>query len=493
MSNSNQPIHHRRQVLRLLGLAGVTAVLGGDTGGAAQAASTACSVATPDVTEGPYWVEEHLFRSDIRPDPTTGVARIGIPLTLSITVINSNASCAALSGAYVDIWHCDAKGIYSDESTYNPGGGTGNVTTTGEKFLRGYQLTDSNGQVNFLTIYPGWYTSRTIHIHVRIRTYNGATELMNYTTQVFFDDSINNTVLQNSDYSRTTSRDTTNATDSVYSGATNKTTMLAATTVNSSGYAAALTIDLAATASTATTPQIATNAILNAASAAPGIAPGAWVSLFGTNLATSTYLATSDDLVSGSLPTNLKNTVVTIDGVAAYLDYISPTQINLLAPSDNTTGSVAVVLTNANGTYSTTATLQTILPGLFVVNYYVSAVRASDGAIINGTGAAVSGYTTAAAAQAGDILEIYGTGFGPTSPAATPGLVFTGAYPTTNTVTVTIGGVQAIVLWAGLIEAGLFQINVTVPSGLTAGDNAIIATVAGFSTQSDALLKIATS
>jgi protocatechuate 3,4-dioxygenase beta subunit len=85
-----------------------------------------CVASTPTVTEGPYWVDEKLFRSDIRTDPTTGVARSGIPLTLTITVQNmsSSSSCSPLAGAYVDIWHCDAKGIYSDESTYNPGGGT---------------------------------------------------------------------------------------------------------------------------------------------------------------------------------------------------------------------------------------------------------------------------------------------------------------------------------------------------------------------------------
>src|SRR5262249_25213905 len=107
--------------------------------------SLTCVSSTPTVTEGPYWVDEKLFRSDIRTDPATGVARAGTPLSLTITVQNlSSSGCAPLAGAYVDIWHCDAKGIYSDEATYNPGGGTGNVTTSGQKFLRGYQITDSN-------------------------------------------------------------------------------------------------------------------------------------------------------------------------------------------------------------------------------------------------------------------------------------------------------------------------------------------------------------
>ena len=132
-----------------------------------EAADT-CVLATPTVTEGPYWVDEKLFRSDIRSDPSTGTARAGVPLTLTVKVQNLTSSgCAPLTGAYVDIWHCDAKGIYSDEPSYNPGGGTGTVVTTGQKFLRGYQITDENGQVQFTTIYPGWYNGRTIHIHVQ--------------------------------------------------------------------------------------------------------------------------------------------------------------------------------------------------------------------------------------------------------------------------------------------------------------------------------------
>jgi uncharacterized protein (TIGR03437 family) len=121
----------------------------------------------------------------------------------------------------------------------------------------------------------------------------------------------------------------------------------------------------------------------------------------------------------------------------------------------------------------------------------VRAVRVSDGAIVNGTGNEESGYTTVAAVTAGDVIELYGTGFGPTSPSVAAGLVFTGAYPTSNPVTVSVGGIPAVVSFAGLSGPGLCQINLTVPAGLTAGDNAIIAKVGGYSTQSTALLKIA--
>src|SRR5437867_12181577 len=125
----------RRKALTWLGGAGVTALLAGhgDTPDSVDAAT--CVPTTPTVTEGPYWVDEKLFRSDIRTDPATGTARPGVPLNLSITVQNSSGGCSPLAGALVDIWHCDAIGLYSDEPAYNPGGGTGVAVTTGQKFL----------------------------------------------------------------------------------------------------------------------------------------------------------------------------------------------------------------------------------------------------------------------------------------------------------------------------------------------------------------------
>src|SRR5207244_1720129 len=178
-----------------------------------------CVSPTPTVTEGPYWVDEKLFRSDIRTDPMTGVARAGVPLVLTINVQNLLGGCAALVGAYVDIWHCDAKGIYSDEPTYNPGGGTGAVNTSGQKFLRGYQITDDSGQVQFTTIYPGWYSGRTIHIHVRIRTYSGTTLAGAFTSQLHFDDTISDAVLSQAPYNTRGARTTRNSNDMVYTGA----------------------------------------------------------------------------------------------------------------------------------------------------------------------------------------------------------------------------------------------------------------------------------
>jgi len=128
-----------------------------------SSSSGTCSEA-PTETEGPYPTKTpaSYVRSDIRDD------RTGYKLTIKITVTNKNSNCAALSGALVDIWHCDAEGNYSEY------GGSGSQSTNYQTvhFLRGRQTTDSNGLASFTSIFPGWYTGRATHIHVHI--YNAA-------------------------------------------------------------------------------------------------------------------------------------------------------------------------------------------------------------------------------------------------------------------------------------------------------------------------------
>jgi uncharacterized protein (TIGR03437 family) len=457
-----------------------------------EAADTvACVAATPTVTEGPYWVDEKLFRADIRTDPTTGVARAGVPLALTINVQNLTGGCSPLAGAYVDVWHCDAKGIYSDEGTYNPGGGTGAVNTSGQKFLRGYQITDANGQVKFITIYPGWYAGRTIHIHFRVRTYSGSSVRSNFVSQIFFDETVNNTVLATSAYSRTTARDTTNAQDMVYNIANQERMLATAAGDVTSGYTATITIASSFEASTVSTPTVTQGGVVNAASGAAGVAPGAWISIYGSNFSTAARALAASDLVDNTMPTTLGGVGAQVNGKAAFVQYVSPTQLNVLAPADSGAGTVAVSVTNAAGSSNAvTTTLQAVLPGLSAGSgNYVRAVRYPDNAIVNGTGAAEPGYTTVAGAKAGDAIALYGTGFGPTASPVAVGVEFTGAYQTTNAVTVTIGGLPAQVLWAGLISPGLYQINIIVPAA-SAEDQAVVATVASVASQSGVLLKV---
>src|SRR3954471_9958070 len=149
----------------------------GGTGTSAPTAGSSSCVLTASLTEGPFFVDEKLNRSDIRTDPVSGVVSAGIPLALTFNVqrVTSNA-CTPLTGAYLDVWHCDAAGVYSD------------VSSSSRKFLRGYQITDANGVAAFTTIYPGWYSGRAVHIHFKLRLYAGSTRTYEFTSQFFFED-----------------------------------------------------------------------------------------------------------------------------------------------------------------------------------------------------------------------------------------------------------------------------------------------------------------
>jgi protocatechuate 3,4-dioxygenase beta subunit len=163
---------------------------------------------SPELTEGPYFVDERLNRSDIRTDPSDGSVRDGVllQLTLRAFAITGN-SCAPLEGAVVDIWHCDALGLYSDVAAEG---------TAGRKFLRGYQVTNANGTVQFTTIYPGWYRGRAVHIHFKVRTDLTANPSYEFTSQFFFDDTLTDQVHTRPPYAGKGQRDTRNNRDGIY-------------------------------------------------------------------------------------------------------------------------------------------------------------------------------------------------------------------------------------------------------------------------------------
>ena len=227
----------RRETLGLIGGAAIAAVVGcGDdepsatpeasaTGTPSRAATATGSPAvaatgTPTIepvacvltlqeTEGPYFVDEKLNRSDLTSDPSNGSVKEGVPLALNMTVSTvSGATCAPLAGAVVDMWHCDAEGAYSDIS-----GGPGQANTAGQKFLRGYQTTDASGRVAFQTIYPGWYSGRTVHIHFKVRTAEGLESL---TSQLFFDEAVTDAVIAQAPYNARGAPDTTNSNDNIF-------------------------------------------------------------------------------------------------------------------------------------------------------------------------------------------------------------------------------------------------------------------------------------
>ena len=154
-----------------------------------------------------------------------------MPFTLTLYVYDAKNSCAAMPGVQVDIWHCNATGVYSAESS---------ESTSSQTWLRGYQLTDSSGKVQFTTIIPGWYSGRTTHIHLRLRsTYNSSSTDGTNTMQLFFDQTLVDTLDTSvSPYSSEGKNPTTNASDRVYTQEEDGTTLMTLSGSTSAGYAA---------------------------------------------------------------------------------------------------------------------------------------------------------------------------------------------------------------------------------------------------------------
>jgi protocatechuate 3,4-dioxygenase beta subunit len=177
-----------------------------------------------------------LDRSDVRSDPSDGSVKEGVPLNLVFNVSRLDGkSCTALSDAMVDIWHCDAAGIYSDVE--DPG-----FNTRGQKFLRGYQRTDANGKAEFTTIFPGWYQGRTVHIHFKIRTTGPSQQSYDFTSQLYFDDSLTDEVHEQSPYASKGQRTLRNDGDGIYRNGGDQLTLQA--TSNGGGYTGTFDIGL---------------------------------------------------------------------------------------------------------------------------------------------------------------------------------------------------------------------------------------------------------
>ncbi|TRX35404.1 dioxygenase family protein [Flavobacterium restrictum] len=212
----------RKQFLRGLGLVGLGSLAiplfnscGGDDDATAttttnSSTSGTCSI-TASETAGPFptITPSTLVKTDISSD------RTGVAFAINITVKNTNASCAALKGAIVDIWHCDKDGYYSEY------GGTAMQTAnfTTVHFLRGRQTTDANGLVTFTSIFPGWYSGRATHIHVHVYNAAGTSLLV---TQIAFPEATNSAVVlvnlsTANGYSKGMSGYTYNTSDNVFS------------------------------------------------------------------------------------------------------------------------------------------------------------------------------------------------------------------------------------------------------------------------------------
>jgi protocatechuate 3,4-dioxygenase beta subunit len=216
----------RREVLALIGAGGAATFMaacapGGavSPGGSASTSAIATAAASaaiatalpacvvaPELTEGPYYVDVNLERSDIRTNTADSVAVEGATLTLDWIVSQADGSaCMPMEGVVVDVWHCDALGVYSG------------VQGNGGDFLRGFQRTDANGRASFTTVYPGWYQGRAVHIHFKIRTDPEASAGLEFTSQLFFDDELSKGVYATGVYAQKGPQDQLNSSDQIYS------------------------------------------------------------------------------------------------------------------------------------------------------------------------------------------------------------------------------------------------------------------------------------
>lgn len=204
-------LYSRREILALLGASGAVLMTGSVLLPSQLKAGrpTPCIV-RPQQSAGPYYTDSTLNRSDIRIDPETGEIKPGIPLALTFVVTQLDKNdCKPLPGAQVDIWQCDAHGVYSDvrDSRFD---------TRGQKFLRGYRVTDPEGVAHFTTIYPGWYPGRAVHIHFKIRTEPADNRSLEFTSQLYFDDTLTDTVHQELPYSERRGERRRNRDDMLY-------------------------------------------------------------------------------------------------------------------------------------------------------------------------------------------------------------------------------------------------------------------------------------
>jgi len=215
----------RREVLALMGATGALLLLGSKTDASGKVTNSC--VVRPASTQGPYYVDERLDRSDIRSDPSDHTVRAGALLALALNVSTiAKGRCSPLDGAVVDIWQCDAEGVYSDAKDPRY------FDTTGKKFLRGYQVTGKDGVAKFVTIYPGWYPQRTPHIHYKIRSPESARSPYEFVGQMYFDEGLSDRIYASPPYAGRGKRTVSNLTDRIYSADGGRESMLAVKPAN---------------------------------------------------------------------------------------------------------------------------------------------------------------------------------------------------------------------------------------------------------------------
>ncbi|MEZ5402120.1 MAG: hypothetical protein R2729_20775 [Bryobacteraceae bacterium] len=424
---------------------------------------------TPAQTEGPYYPDRLPLDQDndllvINDSITPGVGAIA---WISGRVLDRRGD--PIRGALVEIWQADDTGSYIHSNGVNRG-------SVRDSNFQGYGrfLTASSGEYLFRTIKPGLYPGRVRHVHAKITRPGGAS----LTTQLYIEGETGN--------------------DGVLNGvpAAQRSAVIKAWNAipGSSVGALAVNWDVVMdytppeTAAPSRPTIVSMAGITHGATLHSGVAAGSWVTVFGDALAPVTRTWGDADIVNGRLPDSLDGVSVRIDNEPASVYYVSPKQINVLAPAAAADGNVQVTVTTTAGTSdAVTVAMKRIMPGFFQYpSEYVSAVRA-DGALI-GPANLIAGVTTVPA-QPGDSILLFGTGFGPTTPVTVADRVVTEPTPTATAVTVHIHNTDVPVDFAGLTGAGLYQINITVPD-LPDGDYPVTAEVGGVRTAKFARLRI---
>ncbi len=241
----------RREILAIFGFSTIAVMAGcvpvrqlpsprgggepGNMGGASDTTSTtSMCIVSPEQAQGPYFSDVQLNRADIRTDPADGTVSEGalLQLTLNINQVTEER-CEPLPNAIVDIWHCDAHGVYSDFA---------GESSAGQKFLRGYQVSNDAGVVQFTTIYPGWYRGRTAHIHLKVRTEDESGQAYDFTSQCYFDDEVTDQIYSQAPYTSRPNRSTRNSNDGIYNSGGER--MVVGITPTDEGYAGTLDIGI---------------------------------------------------------------------------------------------------------------------------------------------------------------------------------------------------------------------------------------------------------
>jgi protocatechuate 3,4-dioxygenase beta subunit len=411
---------------------------------------------TPSLTLGPYYPDRMPLDLDndllIINDAVTPA--IGTPAWITGRVLSRTGS--PVRGALVEIWQADNNGAYIHSAS---------PIANRDSNFQGYGkfLTGSDGKYLFRTVKPGLYPGRTRHVHFAV-TIPGE---QRFTTQLF----VNGEAL--------------NATDGILNGvrdAAQRANIMPDWKPLEGSALGELSVGFDIVLGWTPTDQGAVNkptvvyfsgnnsytGIASAANHLPGVASDSWVSIYGANLANTTRSWEAADIVNGVLPTRLDGVSVQIDGKAAAVAYVSPTQLNVLAPRVENASAASVNVTSPAGTSDPVSiSLKRVQPAFFTIgDEYVAAIRA-DGSLVT-------------AARPGEVIVVYGTGFGPANAAG----------ELQDRARLWLDTTELTLLFAGLVSPGLYQFNFAVPAGAAAGEHCLTASAGGVRSEKIARLKV---